>query len=230
MPTMIRTVLALVLAAPWFPAPADAGIVLSQVVLDILPSSDIAQNVEVTNDGADMAYVVVEPSEILAAGQPAEARRPIVDPGAGGLLVTPQRLILQPGERKTIRFAAIADRGAIDRIYRVTVKPVVGAVAAPSTALKLLVGYDVLVIIRPAVPLAKVAGARDGSTLVLRNDGNTNVELYDGRLCDAAAPTTCHDLPSRRLYVGQQWQQPLPGTGPVTYRVAVGKTSTLQRF
>lgn len=230
MPTMTRILLALALAAPWVSTPANAGIVLSQVVLDIGPTSDAAQNVEVTNDGSEIAYVVVEPSEILAAGQPGEARAPIVDPGAGGLLVTPQRLILQPGERKTIRFAAIADRGPGDRIYRVTVKPVVGSVAAPSTALKLLVGYDVLVIVRPAMPLAKVAGARDGSTLVLRNDGNTNVELYEGRQCDAAAPTVCRDLPSRRLYVGQQWQQPLTGAGPITYRVAVGKTSTLQRF
>lgn len=230
MPTMTRIILALALAAAWFPTSADAGIVLSQVVLDILPTSDIAQNVEVANDGAEIAYVVADPAEILGAGQPGETRRPIIDPGTGGLLVTPQRLILQPGERRTIRFAAIADRGASDRIYRVTVKPVVGAVAAPSTALKLLVGYDVLVIVRPAVPLAKVSGARNGATLVLRNDGNTNVELFEGRQCDAAIPMTCRDLPSRRLYVGQQWQQPLIGTGPITYRVAVGKTSTVQRF
>ena len=230
MPTMTRFALALATATAWFPTPADAGIVLSQVVLDILPTSDNAQNVEVANDGAEIAYVVAEPAEILGAGQPGEARKPIVDPAAGGLLVTPQRLILQPGERRTIRFAAIADHGASDRIYRVTVKPVVGAVAAPSTALKLLVGYDVLVIVRPAVPLAKVSGARDGATLVLRNDGNTNVELFEGRQCDTTVPAACHDLPSRRLYVGQQWQQPLTGTGAVTYRVAVGKTSTVQRF
>lgn len=228
--TMTRLLLALALVAPWLPTAADAGIVLNQVVVDILPDSDIAQNVEVANDGAEIAYVVVEPAEMLRAGQPGEARQPIVDPAAGGLLVTPQRLILRPGERKTIRFAAIADRGASDRIYRVTVKPVVGTIAAPSTALKLLVGYDVLVIVRPAAPLAKIVGERDGSAIVLRNDGNTNAELYEGRQCEAAAPTLCRDLPSQRLYVGQQWRQPLTGSGPVTYRVAVGKTSSLQRF
>lgn len=230
MPTMTRILPALAPAALVGATPAAAGIVLSQVVLDILPGSDIAQNVEIANDGADIAYVVVEPAEIQDAGRPGEARRAIVDPAVGGLLVTPQRLILQPGERKTIRFAAIADRGPSDRIYRVTVKPVAGAIAAPSTALKLLVGYDVLVIVRPAAPVAKVVGARDGSTLVLRNDGNTNVELFEGQQCDAAAPARCRDLPSQRLYVGQQWRQALTGTGPVTYRVAVGKTSAVQRF
>ena len=236
MPTMTRILtaatpaLALALAATCGSTAAKAGIVLSQVVLDILPTSDIAQNVEVANDGAEPAYVVVEPAEIVAAGQAEEARRPIVDPAIGGLLVTPQRLILQPGERKTIRFAAIAGRGASDRIYRVTVKPVAGAIAAPSTALKLLVGYDVLVIVRPSALVEKIVGEREGSALVLRNDGNTNVELFEGRQCDAAAPTNCRDLPSQRLYAGQRWRQLLTGTGPVTYRVAVGKTSTVQRF
>lgn len=228
MPSMIRSIaplLAVVAATP-----AHASIVLSQVVVDILPTSDVAQNIEVSNDGADIAYVVAEPAEITSPGQPGEARSPIVDPGVGGLLVSPQRLILQPGERKTVRIAAIAPRGATDRVYRVTIKPVAGPVTAAVSALKLLVGYDVLVIYRPAAPAAKIIGERVRNQLTLRNIGNTNADLFEGRNCTGDAAATCKILPSKRLYAGQSWQQTLPGPGSVRYRVAVGSTSSEQQF
>jgi P pilus assembly chaperone PapD len=211
-------------------ADAQASIVLSQVVVDILPKSDVAQNIEISNDGSDVAYVVVEPSEITAPGQPAQARVPIVDPGAGGLLVSPQRLVLQPGERKAIRIAAIAERGTVDRIYRVTVKPVAGPVTAPVSALKLLVGYDVLVIYRPSEPAAKIVGERKGNTLLLRNVGNTNAEVFNGHECQLGSAPQCRDLPSKRLYAGQVWEQTLPGTGTVRYRVGSGTTSAELEF
>ncbi|WP_375419785.1 molecular chaperone [uncultured Sphingomonas sp.] len=218
------------LAAIAAAAPAQASIVLSQVVVDILPTSDVAQNIEVSNDGTDVAYVVAEPAEIIAPGQPAEARTPIVDPGVGGLLVSPQRLILQPGERKTVRIAAIGPRGATDRVYRVTIKPVAGPVTAAVSALKLLVGYDVLVIYRPAAPAPKIVGERSGDVLTLRNTGNTNADLFDGRACAGSTAATCKALPSKRLYAGQAWRQTLPGSGTIRYRVAVGSASSEQQF
>ncbi|MBN8810847.1 MULTISPECIES: molecular chaperone [Sphingomonas] len=210
--------------------PARAGIVLSQAVVDILPSGAIAQDIDIWNDGTEVSYVTVEPAEIVSPGHPGETRTPITDPGAGGLLVTPQRLILQPGEHKLIRIAAIVPRGATDRIYRVAVKPVAGPVSAPVTALKLLIGYDVLVIYRPAQPTVKVVGERNGNVLTLRNAGNSNVEIYEGKQCDPARPAVCVTLPAKRLYAGQVWQQTLTMAGPVDYRIAQGPQSMQQRF
>lgn len=210
--------------------PARAGIVLSQAVVDILPSGAIAQDIDIWNDGTEVSYVTIEPAEIVSPGHPGETRTPITDPGVGGLLVTPQRLILQPGEHKLIRIAAIVPRGATDRIYRVAVKPVAGPVSAPVTALKLLIGYDVLVIYRPAQPTVKVVGERNGNVLTLRNAGNSNVEVYEGKQCDPARPTVCVTLPAKRLYAGQVWQQTLTMAGPVDYRVAQGPQSMQQRF
>lgn len=227
MHALIRTFLALL--APLLPVAAHANIVLSRVVIDIGADADTAQDIEITNDASEIAYVVVEASEIVAPGLPAEKRTPIVDPGVGGLLVSPQRMILQPGEHKVIRVAAIAPRGATDRIYRVTVKPVAGPVTAQVSALKLLVGYDALVIYRPAAPLGKLTGTRNGNTLTLRNDGNTNVEVFEGKQC-AGGSAPCTELPSKRLYAGQSWQQPLTSTAPVSYRVATGATSVVQQF
>lgn len=209
--------------------PAAAGIALSQAVVDIEPGQPVAQDIEVANDGPDVAYVVAEPSEIRSPGLPGETRVRVEDPGAGGLLVTPQRLILQPGERKLVRVAAIAQRTGADRVWRVTIKPVAGQVSAPGTALKLLVGYDVLVVLRPAAIAPAVAARRAGQALTLTNTGNTNVELYDGKQCAADGPD-CRALPARRLYPGQAWTQTLPGAGPARYRMAAGHVSTPQSF
>lgn len=216
------------LAALGLAAPAQAAITVSQAVVDIAPGAATAQDVEVANDGDEIAYVVVEPSEIQAPGLAEEKRVAIADPAVGGLLVTPQRIILQPGERKLIRIAAIGARQPADRVYRVTVKPVAGQVTAPVTALKLFVGYDILVILRPQSLEPKIVGERQGRTLTLRNTGNTNAELYEGKQCAGAA--ACTDLPARRLYPGQVWQQVLPGDAAVDYRIAVGSKSELQRF
>lgn len=229
MPALTRLAVAL-LATAVASAPGRANIVLSRVVVDLASGADLAQDIEIANDDKEVAYVAVAPFEIVAPGLPGERREAVVDPETGGLLVTPQRLILQPGERKTIRVAAIRPQGGVDRIFRVTIKPVAGPVSAPVTALKLLVGYDVLVIQRPASPVARIVPTRDASSLTLRNDGNTNAELFDGKVCADAAPTSCRPLPSRRLYAGQTWSQPLAVKGKVTYQVAAGASSHLETF
>lgn len=226
---MTRPLLAALLCCA-LAAPASAGIVLSQAVVDIGPQAAPAQDIEVWNDAAEVAYVVAQPSEIVAPGQPGEKRVAVSDPGTGGLLVTPQRMILQPGERKLVRVAAVGARQPQDRVWRVTVKPVAGPVTAQVTALKLLVGYDVLVIYRPTAPKPQLTGERSGNQLTIRNTGNTNVEVYEGKQCPTPGAKDCKTLPPRRLYAGASWQQPLPGTGDVEYHVAIGSTSTVQKF
>lgn len=226
MPVLNRLAFPLCTAALVGAAPAQASIVLSQVVVDFAADGKVAQDIEVSNDDKEVAYVAVTPFEIGAPGTPEERRTAIVDPEMGGLLVTPQRLILQPGERRTVRIAAIGARGAVDRIYRVTVKPVAGPVSASVSAIKLLVGYDVLVIQRPATPAARIVGSRTGDTLTLRNDGNTNAELYDGKVC---ADSDCHPVPSKRLYAGQSWSQPI-GPGKISYHVSTATTTEVVEY
>jgi P pilus assembly chaperone PapD len=226
MPFLNRLAVALFALAIVDAVPANASIVLSQVVVDFAADGKLAQDIEVSNDKKEVSYVAIEPFEIVAPGTPEERRIAIVDPEVGGLLVTPQRLILQPGERRTVRIAAIGTRRANDRVYRVTIKPVAGPVTSSVSAIKLLVGYDVLVIQRPANPAARIIGTRGGETLTLRNDGNTNAELYDGKLC---VGSDCHAIPSKRLYAGQSWSQPI-GPGKITYRVSTGTTSEVVEY
>jgi len=194
--------------------PAAAQIVLSNLVVELLPGKDSKQDVEVWNQGSDRSYVAIDPAEVLNPGTPAESRRTDPDPEKLGVLVSPARMILDPGQRKLVRISEIAPPGERERVYRVTVKPVAGPIAANQSGLKVLIGYDVLVLVRPAQPKASIAATRSGETITFRNDGNVSVELEQGRQCDASGKS-CSDLPGKRLYAGAQWStQVKPGYRP----------------
>jgi len=217
------------IAAGLLASPVSAGLMLSKVILDIGPESAPRDDIELWNDGAERLYVVAEPSEIADPGLPTQLRKPSPDPAVTGLLVTPQKLILEPGEHKLVRIAAVAARPARDRVYRVTIKPVAGPVSSDQSALKLFVGYDALVLYRPEQPRADLAATRNGRQLTIHNGGNTNVELAQGRQCDAGGQD-CRDLPANRLYPGADWTIALPFTTPVTYRTWTGRTEGTAKF
>ncbi len=208
--------------------PARAELVVSDLVVDLAAGSEPRKDVEVWNNSDERSYVEIAPLEVLNAGTPQEQRVREPDPEKLGLLVSPARMILEPQQRKVVRFARIVPAVAKERVYRVTVKPVVGEVTGEQSGLKVLVGYDVLVLVRPSNPQPVVRASREGNTLVLRNEGNSSVELMNGRQCQVTA--SCVELPGKRLYAGASWSQQLPGTGPVEYLVKEGKQSKPARF
>ncbi|MBO9518903.1 MAG: hypothetical protein J7493_12615 [Porphyrobacter sp.] len=208
---------------------AHAEMVLSQVIVDLQPGKPPREDIEVWNDGDERMYVLAEPFEIRGAGTPAEERIPAGVPEDSGILVSPQRLVLEPGERRTVRVASIGDRSAADRVFRVAIKPVAGPVTAETTALKVFVGYDTLVILRPDKFTGDVEGQRTGRTLRLVNSGNTAQELFDGKQCDAGG-NNCQDLPAKRLYPGAVWEQTLPFETEVSYKSAIGPTIRGRQF
>ena len=185
---------------------------LSKVVVDFTSARAARDDIEITNPADEILYVSIEPAEILNPGGPQERRVTNPNPRELGLLISPTRLVLGPGERKVVRFSLLERPQDRDRIFRVTIKPVIGEIVARQSALKVVVGYDVLVIARPenARPLLEVS--RSGNAVEFRNVGNTNALLFNGRQCDAAE-ADCAELPSKRIYAGNTWQLQLPATG-----------------
>ncbi len=208
--------------------PASAQIALNRIILDF-SGDQSRQDVEVINNGEETAFVVVEPARIEAPGSADEQRITARDPNELGLLVTPNRLVLEPGERKLVRIAVIEPAAAVDRIYRVTVKPVLGEVRATETSLKLLVGYDVLVIVRPGGAAPDLDFQRRGRRVIVTNNGNTNALLTEGRQCDAAGEN-CAELPSKRLYAGGRWELQLETDAPAEYYVSSGSGISVSQF
>jgi P pilus assembly chaperone PapD len=138
-------------------------------------------------------------------------------------------MVLEPGQHKLIRVAAISDRRQTDRTYRVTVKPVVGELATEESALKIMVGYDVLVIVRPDALRPEMDAVRSGKKITFRNTGNTNLELIDGRQCDPSGKQ-CKELVAKRLYPGASWEQQLSHETAVEYSVKSGTQVLARRF
>jgi P pilus assembly chaperone PapD len=210
-------------------AAAHAELVLSELIVDLKPGQQTREDIEVWNDSPERAYVAVEPREILDAGLPSQAVRKDPDPQKLGLLVSPSRMILEPGQRKLLRIASLLGAQNREHVYRVTVKPVVGEVQSDTTGLKLLVGYDVLVLVRPARPASNITGRRDGRRLTFSNSGNVSVEVVEGRQCDPDG-RHCADLPGKRLYPGAAWTVDLQSDRPADYSLKTAATSERRVF
>lgn len=209
-------------------APASAELVVSQLIVEFKADGPRTADIEILNNGEERSYAVVEPREVLKAGTPGEERLATPDPTKLGLLASPSRFILEPGQRRTLRIAAIGALQDRERVYRVTVKPVTGDVSGSASGLKLLVGYDLLVLVRPPAVRHSIRIERNGSELTLINEGNASVELAEGKQCDASGKS-CHELPAKRLYAGASWKQALPRPQGGEYRVrAAGGWSILK--
>lgn len=200
--------------------PAQAQLVLSQLVVELVPGEQDRADIEILNKSPDRSFVAIEPREVIAPGTAQESKRTDPDPEKLGLLVSPERLVLEPGEHRLIRIAALGSNSQ-ERVYRVRVEPVVGQLSSSASGLKILVGYDVLVLVRPSDAKPHVSGTRSGQDLRLVNDGNVSVELTSGRACDAAM-RNCKDLPGGRLYAGAAKSITIGSASTVQYKLKLG--------
>lgn len=210
-------------------APVSAELAVSQLIVELKPGASRAADIEIYNDSAERSFVSVEPREIIDAGLDSEKPLLSPDPEKLGLLVSPTRLVIEPHQRRRLRIAAIGPVPDEERIYRVTVKPVAGEVIGAQSGLKLLVGYDLLVLVRPPSQKPKVEISRVGHVLTIANRGNASIELAEGKLCDGNG-NQCQQLPSKRLYAGASWEQSLPLSTTGEYRIRSGDGWSTVRF
>ncbi|HEY8593338.1 MAG TPA: hypothetical protein VIL42_10825 [Sphingomicrobium sp.] len=219
--------IALAMTAP--PAGAAAQqLVLSSLIVELEPGKRDRHDVEVINRSAERAFVAVEPREIVAPGTADQRDRHERDPEKLGLLVAPDRIILEPGQRKLLRFAALTSDPVRERVFRVTVKPVAGQLQSAASGIKVLVGYDVLVLVRPSSAHVQLIGIRSGQKIDFRNDGNASLVLHHGKQCDPFGK--CTALPGKRLYAGTTWTTTIDAAAAVEYQVDGPESSALQRF
>jgi P pilus assembly chaperone PapD len=229
MPGWVSLCLLVLLLGALPPSSVQAQMVLSTIIIDFEPGKPPRKDVEIRNPGNDPLYIDVTPFRVIDPGGPDERREEMENPRAFGLLVTPKKLIVAPGTRKLVRFVITQPPGETDRIYRVRIAPVSGPIIAEETAIKVLVGYETLVIVRPLVLNPKIVAQRKGNILTVSNEGNTNVLLGEGKNCDAAGET-CETIPGKRLYPGQSWSTRLPYPTSVDYYQTVGSKNTITRL
>lgn len=194
------------------------------------------QDIVITNPDAEPLYVKVEVSEIFNAGTAAEERRISREAEDINLLATPNKLVIQPGQQKNVRLVNLAGHGESERVYRVNVTPVVGKVEVPAGAsgmqVKVLVAYDLLAVVAPQKPQPALAALREGKSITFRNNGNTNMFLFNGVQCPTpeALPAECVTIHGKRLYPGNTWTVELPFDQPVDFSLSIVDTHEKRRF
>ena len=200
----------------------SAAMIVERTVLHYQPGSPSRQDVEIRNPDEDTLYIQVDIYEVINPGSEDEERRLVTNPRDANFLVTPNRLAIPPGGRKLVRLVNLQELGEKERIFRVSLKPVIEDVESEQTAIKVLVGYQLLVLIQPAQPSPELTASREGNVLTLTNNGNTNILLHRGQQCAENDPGVCVDLPVRRLYPGNVWQIELEMDTPVQFVRTVG--------
>lgn len=192
------------MACVLWPATASASLVLDKVIIDLEAEGPARDDIELLNDGDERMYVAVEPFEVLNPDTDLEQRVALTLEESGPIFVSPRRLILEPGERRLLRIALLGDRPVSERIFRVMVRPVSGEIVSDTDGLKVLVGYDTLVLLRPSEESGSILSVREGGGLMLENRSNASVEFFEGKAC-VAASQPCRPLAPNRLYPGEKW-------------------------
>lgn len=228
--TSLATALVLLTAA----SAAHANMALSTTVVEFVDGERL-KDVTIVNRGEDVLYIDTTTSEIINPESPDAEARVQSDPRTAELLVTPRRMVVKPGQQKVLRMAIRKPAGDVDRIYRVAVTPKLGKPKlgaqddAVSTALKVLVGYEVLVMVRPNDFKPEVSITRSGRTLSMQNDGNSNLLVRSVRQCRTPGEG-CVEVGANRLYAGEQWQLELPMNTPVEVHQSIGLKNFVETY
>ena len=217
-----------------FPVPyASANMVLSEAIVHFEPGNPLRRDIEVENPSEENLYVQVEPSIVINPGTENERREAIVDPREHGLLVTPNKLVVPPGGRKLVRLVSLQPLGKKERVYRITFKPVTGELESEHIGIKILIGYEVLVLMQPAAPDPNLVAKKDGQKIFFNNKGNTNVLLREGKQCPKGVDPEseeCERLGGKRLYPGNSWSVELPYNRPVDYQMSIGTKNLIKTY
>ena len=215
-------------------AHVSANMVLSEAILHFEPGKPLRKDIEVENVGDETLYIQVDPKVVLNPGTDQETRESFTDPREAGLLVTPNKLIIPPKSRKLVRFVVLKPAVNEDNVYRVTFKPISNPEPTNdnSIGVKIVIAYQVLVLVQPSNPNPEIIAKRNGNTLEFNNKGNTNVLMREGRQCphESSSEEECKNLPGRRLYAGNKWSVELPFNKPAEYYISIGTKNSVETY
>ncbi len=228
----------LIFCSVFLSAAANASMSLNRVIVHFDSDKAPREDIVVTNPDDEPLYLQTEVYQVENPGEANEKLVQITDPDKMKLLVAPQKTIIPPGTRKTVRLVSLETPEDEEAVYRVTFKPVVGDLEATQTAIKILIAYQALIFVRPDEAVYDVQAQREGEKLTFTNQGNINVVLRNGYYCANKnfKREECAELSqSVRLYAGQQWLATLPetasgGTGEVRYGMFDGTNERQQIF
>ncbi|WP_298636128.1 fimbria/pilus periplasmic chaperone [uncultured Umboniibacter sp.] len=207
-----------VLIAFFFADFAHANMFVDRSIVEFVAGQAPQQDIRVSNRGDDQMYVQVEVLDVLQPGTQQEVREIVTSLSDMTLLATPKQFVLPPQSERAVRLVALAEPGQVDKVYRVNVTPILPPLAeSESSVVRVVVAYQLLVLVLPENPREELVVTRDANTLKFENRGNSYVLLADGKQCLAE---NCSNLPTTRLYAGNTWEVELESEEMLaTYRL-----------
>ena len=218
-----------------FSATVTAQITVSKSILEF-NEGNLIQDVDVVNSADHKIFLKMSIAQILQPESEEPERVELTDPKTAPVLVSPTQLMVLPGQRKRLRLILRKVPKDKDDIYRLSIKPFIGDITlennggGKASALKVLLGYDLLLLARPENAAADLQVTRTDRSLTFENRGNTNVLLRRMIQCDAAEEN-CENLTPNRIYAGEVYTVELPKQGSASqYPVQVWHSQDLESY
>ena len=212
---------------------ANASMLLDRMIVYFEPGKQPRQDIRVSNVGNENLFLQTEVYKVVNPGAEDEERVRVTNPDEMTLLATPQKSVITPNGRRTVRLVNLETPKDEEAVYRITFRPVTGDVVANQNAIQLLVAYQALIFVRPENPVYDVVAEREGSKVTFTNMGNSNVMLRNGEQCKTTGKDSeCVEITSGgRIYAGQSLTIDLPGKGElIRFGIFNGTREQRQEF
>ncbi|MGH1469965.1 MAG: fimbrial biogenesis chaperone [Cellvibrionaceae bacterium] len=201
------------------PLSSVADIFVDRAIVRMSADQTPREDIKVINNGSDVGYVQIEVFEVRNPGSDKEERVKITDPDQLKLIVSPSKLMIPANSQKLVRIVNLDPGSSDERIYRINVTPVLAPLEEDNgSVVRVVVAYQLLIIIDPAEPKETLNIVRNGKKLTIENNGNTNVLLNDGKQCNNEG-NNCFDIAAHRVYPGNTWSIDLEKDAPATFKL-----------
>lgn len=202
----------------------SAQISVTPLFLQFSKNTKPFQDFSVTNRGKKKAYVDIAARILENPGAENEKEVSYKNPKQLGLIVSPQKLIIAPGQSRAIRVSSIIPPGNAERNYRISVvpkknfsikKPV--AKGKMGAQVNILIGYELTVRVAPKNPTLDYSITRQGDKLLIKNTGNITFIINKRKYCGGTDP--CKEKANIRAYPGVTELVPFPAGMTVWYNI-----------
>lgn len=205
---------------------AAADMLLNRIVVEFEAGGSNREDVEISNRGDEPLFIDVSVLKVTNPGE-GENRDPVKNPQKAGFIATPNKLIIPPQGKKTLRLVNLRKDPEQDKIFRVNLKPVAKDFKPETSGVRILVAYQLLVLIPPENVVDALTVKREGKTLRFNNQGNSYAFVSLVRQCpetsvDSEGASCKEQYPAKRVYAGKQWELELPADAPADVVVRVG--------
>ncbi len=229
---MLKKAVVMILILLWGVSLAYASHINVQPLLTSMKPSQHYVDLYVKNVGSDRAYVVIKVYRVFNPGMPDQKVTLLKDDPYGiGLIASPSKLIIPPGQIRHVRLLYIEAKPIKrDQVFYIISSPAEGELVQVAEAgknnktskrvarsgLQVILAYKTKLFVRPENARPKIVYHREGKSLTIKNEGNTNVYLGKFEQC---AGKQCKRLPGliRRMYAGNVWKVTLPKAAPVSF-------------